>query len=88
MTTGKVSDTFTVESGTNVVQLKASKSAAWSMSRIKELPLNGLNFQKLMLLAPGVRGSSTPDNRAISDARPVNTPNTRGFQPGMIQVGV
>lgn len=38
--------------------------------RVRELPLNGENFAKLVLLAPGI-ASGSPNNPSISGARPV-----------------
>ncbi len=38
--------------------------------RVRELPLNGENFAKLVLLAPGI-ASGSPNNPSMSGARPV-----------------
>jgi hypothetical protein len=43
--------------------------------RVRELPLNGENFAKLVLLAPGI-ASGSPNNPSISGARPVTNTYT------------
>ena len=76
---GAVSETVTIEGGTTTVQSQSVElSGLVSERRVKELPLNGRNFQKLVLLAPGVGGisGSTTNNPAISGARPVHNTYT------------
>jgi len=73
LTIGEVNETVTVESGASAVQSQSVEiSQIVTERRVKELPLNGRNFQRLVLLAPGVggTGSSVENNPAISGARP------------------
>lgn len=48
----------------------AEVSGLIDAARVRELPLNGENFQRLMLLAPGVAGGNS-NNPAVSGSRPV-----------------
>jgi hypothetical protein len=76
---GALSETVTVEGGAALLQSQSVEiSGLVNERRVKELPLNGRDFQKLVLLAPGVGGVSgtTPNNPAISGARPVNNTYT------------
>ena len=69
LTVGAVSETVHVSGETDIVR---SQNVEISMlvteQRIRELPLNGKNFQRLVLLAPGVAGGN-PNNPAVSGAR-------------------
>jgi hypothetical protein len=79
MPVGPETEVVTVETDTSAVQSQSVEvSALISERRVKELPLNGRNFQKLLLLAPGVGGpaGSTPNNPAINGARPANNTYT------------
>lgn len=79
LTVGQINETVTVESGAVIVQSQSVElSGLVSERRVKELPLNGRNFQKLVLLAPGVGGTNgpTPNNPSISGARPVHNTYT------------
>jgi hypothetical protein len=68
---GQTADTVTVTEGANIVETdRSSIFGRVDERRVKELPLNGENFAKLVLLAPGVAGGS-PNNPSISGARPV-----------------
>lgn len=72
---GAIADSVTVMANSTVVQTQSVEiSGLVDEKRVKELPLNGHNFQKLVLLAPGVGGNNTsePNNPSISGARPVN----------------
>jgi len=79
LTLGDTRETINVEGRAALVQSQSSEvSGLMNERRVKELPLNGRNFQKLVLLAPGVGGQSgsTPNNPSISGARPVNNTYT------------
>lgn len=79
LTLGETSETISVEARAALIQSQSSEiSGLVYERRVKELPLNGRNFQKLVLLAPGVAGSggSTPNNPSISGGRPVNNTYT------------
>ncbi len=72
---GDQKESLTVEASTVTIQAQTSEISLLIGSRqVQELPLNGRNFQKLVLLAPGVggQGGTTPNNPSISGARPVN----------------
>jgi hypothetical protein len=72
---GSMSSVVAVEASLPVVQSQSVEiSGVVTERKVKELPLNGRNFQALVLLAPGVGGSSgsTPNNPAISGARPAH----------------
>jgi hypothetical protein len=54
---GTVTETVTVRDGTEVVQARSSSlSLLVDESRVRDLPLNSKNFQRLVYLAPGVVG--------------------------------
>jgi hypothetical protein len=54
---GAVTETVTVREGTEVVQATSSSiSLLVDESRVRDLPLNSKNFQRLVYLAPGVAG--------------------------------
>ncbi|GEM_PF-861969 len=66
---GAVSETVEIQSEQQIVQSEASSiSTLVSERRVAELPLNGKDFQKLILLAPGVGGGSL-GNPSISGSR-------------------
>jgi Carboxypeptidase regulatory-like domain len=68
---GQVTDAVTVSEDANIVQLQSAQIGGIVNSRrVQDLPLNGQNFAKLVLLAPGV-ASGSPNNPSISGARPV-----------------
>lgn len=76
---GDQRETVTVEEAPPLVHSNSVEISGLVTERlVKELPLNGRNFQKLVLLAPGVGGQSgtTPNNASISGARPVNNTYT------------
>jgi hypothetical protein len=71
MTLGEASELVTVTGNTEVVQSQRVEIAGYvDERRVRELPLNGENFAKLVLLAPGI-ASGSPNNPSISGARPV-----------------
>lgn len=66
---GQLTDTVTVDAGASLVQSQSVEvSALVDERRVKELPLNGKNFQRLILLAPGVGAGG--NNPAINGGRP------------------
>ncbi len=72
---GQVSEAVTVSAGTTVVQSdRADLSALVDERRVRELPLNGKSFLKLVQFSPGVGsaapGAFTANNLPISGARP------------------
>src|SRR5687767_6997455 len=68
---GAVEDAVTVEGRTAVVQARSSEiSGLVDEKRVRELPLNGGNFERLALLAPGASGGAA-NNPAFSGSRPV-----------------
>jgi hypothetical protein len=74
---GALSETVTVEVGVTVVQSQSVElSALVNERRVKELPLNGRNFIKLVQLAPGVSNPGAANNPAISGARSVTNSYT------------
>lgn len=76
---GDRSDVVNIESAVQLIQTQSVDISGVVKERnLKELPLNGRNFQKLVLTAPGVagQGGSTPNNPSISGARPVNNTYT------------
>lgn len=67
---GQVQETVTVMEAAGIVQTdRVEIGGRVDERRVRELPLNGENFAKLVLLAPGV-ASGSPNNPAISGARP------------------
>lgn len=71
MTVGQVQETVTVKEAASVVQTdRVEIGGRVDERRVRELPLNGENFEKLVLLAPGV-ASASPNNPAMSGARPI-----------------
>lgn len=69
LSVGEVSQTVEVTNEQRIVQAETSSiSSLVSERRVAELPLNGKDFQKLILLAPGVGGRSF-GNPSISGAR-------------------
>jgi hypothetical protein len=68
---GQVQETITVSESANLVQSdRVEIGGRVDERRVRELPLNGENFAKLVQLAPGVAGGS-PANPSIAGARPV-----------------
>jgi hypothetical protein len=73
---GEVRESVTVQAETPLVQARSAEiSGLVDTQRVRELPLNGENFQRLMLLAPGVSGGAI-NNPAVSGARPVTNSYT------------
>jgi hypothetical protein len=67
---GTVSEVVKVEAASSIVQSQSVEiSNIVDERRVRDLPLNGKNFQRLMLLAPGVGGGSAT-NPSVSGARP------------------
>lgn len=76
LSVGAVSETVTIESDAGIVQTSGAEvSQLVDEKRIKDLPLNGKNFQRLVLLAPGMAGGNV-NNPSISGARPVTNTYT------------
>jgi hypothetical protein len=74
---GVVSETITIEAGGSVVQAQSVElSGLVDERRVKELPLNGRNFIKLMQLAPGIGNPGSSNNPAINGARSVTNSYT------------
>lgn len=68
---GGVDDHVVVEARTPIVQARSAEvSGLIDQKRVRELPLNGGNFQRLSLLAPGASGGGT-NNPAFSGSRTV-----------------
>jgi carboxypeptidase family protein len=68
---GESVEFVTVEGEPDIVQSQRVEIAGRiDERRVRELPLNGKNFAKLVLLAPDV-ASGSPNNPSISGARPV-----------------
>jgi hypothetical protein len=68
---GETAEFITVTEEATIVQSQRVEIAGRvDEQRVRELPLNGENFGKLVLLAPGV-ASGSPNNPSISGARPV-----------------
>jgi hypothetical protein len=71
LSVGQVQETITVSESASVVQAdRVEIGGRVDERRVRELPLNGENFAKLVQLAPGVAGGS-PTNPSVSGARPV-----------------
>jgi hypothetical protein len=72
LTVGQISETVTVEAGAALVQSQSVElSGLVSERRVKELPLNGRNFIKLVQLAPGVGNPGSSNNPPINGGRAV-----------------
>jgi len=72
MAVGAVSDTVTIEASASIVQSQGAEiSQLISERRVRELPLNGKDFNKLVALAPGVFAtpSSTAGSPVVNGAR-------------------
>lgn len=68
---GQTSEVVVVTEAPDIVQSQRVEIAGRvDERRVRELPLNGENFAKLVLLAPGV-ASGAPNNPSMSGARPV-----------------
>jgi len=73
---GLASETVTVRDEPGIVQTQRVEIAGRvDERRVRELPLNGENFGKLINLAPGIAGGS-PNNPSVSGARPVTNSYT------------
>ncbi|MBN8731280.1 MAG: carboxypeptidase regulatory-like domain-containing protein [Acidobacteria bacterium] len=71
MVLGETAELITVVADGSIVQSQRTEIAGRvDERRVRELPLNGENFAKLILLAPGIAGGS-PNNPSVSGARPV-----------------
>lgn len=71
MTLGETTEFITVSGEADIVQSqRVELGGRVDERRVRELPLNGENFAKLVLLAPGI-ASGSPNNPSISGARPV-----------------
>ncbi|MDX2032228.1 MAG: carboxypeptidase regulatory-like domain-containing protein [Blastocatellia bacterium] len=69
---GQISETVTVEAGAALVQAQSVElSGLVSERRVKDLPLNGRNFVKLIQLAPGVGNPGSANNPSINGGRAV-----------------
>jgi hypothetical protein len=68
---GSVEERVTVDERSPLVQAKSAEvSGLVDQKRVRELPLNGGNFQRLALLAPGASGGGN-NNPAFSGSRTV-----------------
>jgi hypothetical protein len=68
---GETKETVVVSETASIVPADRSAIAGRvDERRVRELPLNGENFAKLVNLAPGIAGGS-PNNPSISGARPI-----------------
>lgn len=68
---GETTEVVTVIAEAGVVQSQRVEIAGRvDERRVRELPLNGENFARLILLAPGI-ASGSPNNPSISGARPI-----------------
>jgi len=71
LTVGQVQEAVTVTEAAGIVQTdRVEIGGRVDERRVRELPLNGENFAKLVFLAPGV-ASGSPNNPSISGARPI-----------------
>lgn len=71
LTIGQLQETITVTESAGIVQSdRVEIGGRVDERRVRDLPLNGENFAKLIQLAPGVAGGS-PANPSIGGARPV-----------------
>jgi len=67
---GSVSETISIEAGAAIVQSQSVEiSGLVNERRVKELPLNGRNFIKLVQLAPGVGNPGVWNNPSINGSR-------------------
>src|SRR5262249_38733307 len=67
LSVGQVSQTVTVES--NVVQVETTSAALGTViapTQMRDLPLNGRNYEELILLAPGVVNNNSPNINGIT----------------------
>ena len=73
---GDAAEFVTVIADTEIVQSQRLElGGRVDERRVRELPLNGENFAKLVLLAPGI-ASGSPNNPSMSGARPVTNTYT------------
>lgn len=96
LTVGAVDELVTVEAGASIVQAQSVEvSALVNERRVRELPLNGKDFNKLVGLAPGVvatpastagspavGGARTTVNNYIIDGVAANDERVDGLPPG------
>lgn len=69
---GAVNETVTIDAGTALVQSQSVElSGLVNERQVKDLPLNGRNFIKLVQLAAGTGNPGTSNNPAINGARNV-----------------
>jgi hypothetical protein len=69
---GSVNETISIEAGASIVQSQSVEiSGLVNERRVKELPLSGRNFIKLVQLAPGVGNPDTSNNPSINGSRVV-----------------
>ena len=69
---GALAETVTIEAGASLAQSQSVElSGLVNERRVKELPLNGRNFVKLVQLAPGIGNPGSGNNSAINGARNV-----------------
>jgi hypothetical protein len=67
---GQINETVSIEAGAAVVQSQSVEiSGLVSERRVKELPLNGRNFIKLVQLAPGAGDPGSSNNPSINGSR-------------------
>jgi Carboxypeptidase regulatory-like domain/TonB dependent receptor len=67
---GSVSETISIEAGAAIIQSQSVEiSGLVDERRVKELPLNGRNFIKLVQLAPGVGNPGVWNNPSINGSR-------------------
>lgn len=71
LSVGETKETVVVTVDADIVQSQRVEiGGRVDERRVRELPLNGENFGKLVLLAPGI-ASGSPNNPSMSGARPV-----------------
>jgi hypothetical protein len=77
LSVGAVSETVNIEAGAGVVQSQSVDLSGYvNERRVKELPLNGRNFIKLVQLAPGVGNPGSANNPPINGGRSVTNSYT------------
>jgi len=68
---GQVTQTVTVEGATTQVETTSAEiSASIGQAQVQDLPLNGRNFQQLILLAPGVQSVTTGTQNSFYGREP------------------
>jgi hypothetical protein len=77
LSVGAVSEIINIEAGAGVVQSQSVELSGYvNERRVKELPLNGRNFIKLVQLAPGVGNPGSANNPPINGGRSVTNSYT------------